>query len=80
MDNVRRKSWTLNENSRLCALHFEEECLIFSGGRKRLTSTAVPTIFDYSLEGKCMIAQAGTNDAEVSVRPASFTVSRDHKS
>ncbi len=53
---MRRKAWTPNENSRLCALHFEEECFIVSSGRKRLNSTAVPTIFDYSLEGKSLTA------------------------
>lgn len=51
---MRRKNWTPNDNSRLCALHFEEKSFILRGERKRLTSTAVPTIFSFFKSGKSM--------------------------
>lgn len=74
LNNMRSK--TLNQNSRLCASHFEDTCFFFSGGRKCLTSTAISTIFDYSLKSKHRTVQAATSNAEESV--TRFTASHDH--
>uniref|UniRef100_A0A8C6TJE4 THAP-type domain-containing protein n=1 Tax=Neogobius melanostomus TaxID=47308 RepID=A0A8C6TJE4_9GOBI len=91
---VKRKDWVPNMNSRLCASHFAEECFVITGGKKHLTPTAVPTIFDFSLKGKCMTAQEKPgNDASTTpiappppdIQPTTskehnYTVSRSPKS
>uniref|UniRef100_A0A8C6V1W2 THAP-type domain-containing protein n=1 Tax=Neogobius melanostomus TaxID=47308 RepID=A0A8C6V1W2_9GOBI len=91
---VKRKDWVPNMNSRLCASHFAEECFVITGGKKHLTPTAVPTIFDFSLNGKCMTAQEKPgNDASTTpiappppdIQPTTskehnYTVSRSPKS
>ncbi|XP_034745004.1 THAP domain-containing protein 1-like [Etheostoma cragini] len=43
--NVKRKSWTPNKHSRLCCLHFTQDCFIHGYGRVTLKPDAVPTIF-----------------------------------
>lgn len=63
-----------NENSRLCACHFVEECFTLRGGRKCLTSTAVPTIFNYSLAMRNMATQTKV----LTLYPHSFVDSFDH--
>lgn len=45
--NINRKNWMPSPDSRLCALHFTEECFHPSCGRSLLNSNAVPTIFAY---------------------------------
>ncbi|KAG7453457.1 DNA transposase THAP9 [Solea senegalensis] len=66
--NLRRRNWTPNKNSRLCALHFEEGCFTVNYGRKRLTSTAVPTIFNLSMLYKSRSTQEKSRNAQVSFR------------
>ncbi|KAG7459111.1 THAP domain-containing protein 4-like [Solea senegalensis] len=63
--NLRRRNWTPNKNSRLCALHFEEGCFTVNYGRKRLTSTAVPTIFNLSMLYKSRSTQEKSRNAQV---------------
>uniref|UniRef100_A0A4W5Q399 THAP-type domain-containing protein n=1 Tax=Hucho hucho TaxID=62062 RepID=A0A4W5Q399_9TELE len=46
--NVRRMIWKPTQHSRLCAHHFEEECLRYDDkGKVCLTPTVVPTIFSF---------------------------------
>lgn len=45
--NINRKNWKPSHNSRICALHFTEECFHTGSGRRHLNSTAVPTIFAF---------------------------------
>nr|XP_054926326.1 THAP domain-containing protein 1-like [Dermacentor andersoni] len=51
---VRRQDWNVNDNSRICERHFEEDQ--FEGkrkdGRRLLKSTAVPTLFDFGPQPK----------------------------
>lgn len=57
---VRRECWVPSKNSRLCAVHFEEECFFIKGGKKHLRPTAIPTIFDFSLKSECILAEIST--------------------
>ncbi|XP_077104227.1 THAP domain-containing protein 3-like isoform X2 [Siphateles boraxobius] len=46
--NIRRDKWKPNPSSRLCSVHFEDNCFYTSNlGKVRLTTSAVPTIFSF---------------------------------
>ncbi|XP_051571395.1 uncharacterized protein LOC127450932 [Myxocyprinus asiaticus] len=45
--NLRWKDWKPAPHSKVCSLHFEENCFIKEGKRVRLQSWAVPTIFAF---------------------------------
>ncbi|XP_051508480.1 THAP domain-containing protein [Myxocyprinus asiaticus] len=46
--NLRWDNWKPTPFSRICSLHFEENCFFTNGqGQVRLTKTAVPTIFSF---------------------------------
>ena len=50
MRNVRRKDWTATKNSVLCSKHFQSsdfETKTEFGQRRKLKTTAVPTIFNH---------------------------------
>ncbi|KAJ7994926.1 hypothetical protein DPEC_G00254580 [Dallia pectoralis] len=50
--NINRKNWTPSRHSRICAHHFTTECFLTGSARKKLNSTAVPTIFDNTSDNK----------------------------
>ncbi|KAK7131474.1 hypothetical protein R3I94_016561 [Phoxinus phoxinus] len=46
--NIRRHKWNPTPSSRLCSVHFEDNCFFTSNmGKVRLTTAAVPTIFSF---------------------------------
>ncbi|KAK9955089.1 hypothetical protein ABG768_014993 [Culter alburnus] len=46
--NIRRDKWKPTPSSRLCSLHFEDNCFFTNNkGQVRLTTAAVPTIFAF---------------------------------
>lgn len=48
MVNVWRQNWKPNATSRLCSLHFEDDCFSRDPKRKRrLNKTAKPTMFSF---------------------------------
>ncbi|XP_062288233.1 THAP domain-containing protein 5-like [Scomber scombrus] len=44
---MKRKDWTPNTYSRLCSMHFTEDQFFTPQGKRRLTKTAVATIFNF---------------------------------
>ncbi|KAL2092106.1 hypothetical protein ACEWY4_011904 [Coilia grayii] len=43
--NVKRQNWTPTKHSRLCSLHFTQDCFIYTQKQVTLTHDAVPTLF-----------------------------------
>ncbi|KAF1371843.1 hypothetical protein PFLUV_G00273570 [Perca fluviatilis] len=53
--NVKRTSWTPTKHSRLCAIHFRQDCFLVFRERIMLKPDAVPTIFYPDLHAKAKV-------------------------
>uniref|UniRef100_A0A8C1TJJ5 THAP domain-containing protein 1 n=1 Tax=Cyprinus carpio TaxID=7962 RepID=A0A8C1TJJ5_CYPCA len=74
---VKRKNWRPKKYSRLCSLHFTQDCFIPVQGRNTLKADAVPTIFYPHCQAKVKVRHTRVSK-NTSVASCSHSHSADH--